>query len=352
MKLLAIVMVAVIAGLAAVGTLGASLVVTMFGGAAPQQQSAAATCGPAGTVAPAAGSFAAPGWWNDDEKGGERAQNAASIIATGRALGFSDRGLVVAIATATQESKLVNMAGGDRDSVGLFQQRPSQGWGTIAQIMDPVYSATKFYQGLAGVSGWETLPVTVAAQRVQRSAFPDAYAKWETLATSLVAANGAAGGVAAAVPCTPAVAALAGGGPPAGGWATESCSIKDPSGTGGCVTPRTDAIAKQLLAQGYSLSCWDAHAWNPTSDHPKGKACDVTMGSIGTFAKGADKARGDALYAALQLQADALGVKYLIWYGRFWDARSKREKAYSGGGVYSPTDATGGHYDHVHISVH
>lgn len=99
----------------------------------------------------------------------------------------------IALATAMQESTLTNVSGGDRDSVGLFQQRPSMGWGTKAQIGDPTYAATAFYYGaptnpgLVDVAGWATMPVTVAAQAVQRSAFPDAYAKWEPLATELVA---------------------------------------------------------------------------------------------------------------------------------------------------------------------
>ena len=85
---------------------------------------------------------------------------------------------MVALATALQESELKNLAGGDRDSVGLFQQRPSQGWGTAEQILDPRYAASTFYNQLVKVRGWEDMRVTDAAQRVQRSAFPEAYEKW------------------------------------------------------------------------------------------------------------------------------------------------------------------------------
>ncbi|NYI03446.1 cell wall-associated NlpC family hydrolase [Allostreptomyces psammosilenae] len=88
------------------------------------------------------------------------------------------------MATALQESSLRNLSYGDRDSLGLFQQRPSQGWGTAEQIQDPVYASTKFYEGLLAVDGWESMTLTQAAQAVQRSDFPDAYAKWE-LATTL-----------------------------------------------------------------------------------------------------------------------------------------------------------------------
>jgi len=90
------------------------------------------------------------------------------------------------LATAMQESTLRNINYGDRDSLGLFQQRPSQGWGTPAEVTDPVYSTTLFLEKLLEVPGWEQLPVTVAAQTVQRSAFPNAYAKWEGLAAELV----------------------------------------------------------------------------------------------------------------------------------------------------------------------
>jgi cell wall-associated NlpC family hydrolase len=97
------------------------------------------------------------------------------------------RAAVIAEATAMQESRLINLPDGTSDSLGLFQQRPSQGWGTPAQIMQPVYASTRFYQALASVPGWQSLPLTAAAQAVQGSATPGAYAKWEPLADSLAA---------------------------------------------------------------------------------------------------------------------------------------------------------------------
>ena len=111
----------------------------------------------------------------------EQARNAGVIVAVGERTGVPVRGWVVAVATALQESKLVNLgnlgAANDHDSLGLFQQRPSQGWGTPEQIMNPEYAATKFYERLLRVPGWERLPLTEAAQAVQRSAYPNAYAK-------------------------------------------------------------------------------------------------------------------------------------------------------------------------------
>lgn len=109
----------------------------------------------------------------------EQANNAALIAAVGTSKGFEVGGITVALATAIQESSLRNLDYGDRDSIGLFQQRPSQGWGTVAQIADPYYSTETFYAALLTVNGWESMAVTDAAQAVQRSGFPFAYADHE-----------------------------------------------------------------------------------------------------------------------------------------------------------------------------
>ena len=140
---------------------------------------------PSATEAPAVCRTPSPPHnWNSTQR-----DNATTIVQVGLAMGISERGLVVALATAMQESQLYNLghlgANNDHDSLGLFQQRPSMGWGSEAQLTDPVYSATAFYLALQRVSGWESMAVTVAAQRVQRSKYPNAYAKWETNATAL-----------------------------------------------------------------------------------------------------------------------------------------------------------------------
>ena len=114
--------------------------------------------------------------------------NAALLTAVSVRRGLPARAATIAIATALQESKLVNLTYGDRDSIGLFQQRPSQGWGTAEQIMDPVYSTGRFYDGLVGVAGYQDLPITDAAQKVQRSAFPEAYAHHEARARAWASA--------------------------------------------------------------------------------------------------------------------------------------------------------------------
>ena len=123
----------------------------------------------------------------------EMEANARTIVSVGRSLNVPEYGLVIALAAAMQESTLRNLNYGDRDSLGLFQQRPSTGWGTPAQVTDTVYASKLFFggasnpnkentRGLLDVSGWQSMTVTQAAQAVQRSAYPDAYAKWEASA--------------------------------------------------------------------------------------------------------------------------------------------------------------------------
>lgn len=118
----------------------------------------------------------------------EQARNATTIAQVARDRGLPDRAVVIALATAQQESGLRNLDYGDRDSLGLFQQRPSQGWGTPAQVQDPVYAAGKFYDGLVQVPGWETGRLTDVAQSVQLSGFPEAYQKHQGMAQELTAA--------------------------------------------------------------------------------------------------------------------------------------------------------------------
>ncbi|GAA1574494.1 C40 family peptidase [Dactylosporangium maewongense] len=126
------------------------------------------------------------GRWNPEQVG-----NAAVIVAVGAERNLPTRGKVIAVATAMTESSLINTSKvTDHDSVGLFQQRPSQGWGTPAQLLDPRYAAGKFYDKLLTIQNWEQLPLTQAAQAVQRSAYPDRYAQFEDDAVQVVAAVG------------------------------------------------------------------------------------------------------------------------------------------------------------------
>jgi hypothetical protein len=118
----------------------------------------------------------------------EQAQNAAIIASVAEQRKLPHEAVIVAIAVAMQESRLRNLDHGDRDSLGLFQQRPSQGWGTAAQVQDPLYAAGAFYSHLVKVKNWQTLAVTVAGQAVQHSGRPNAYAQWAPRATAISAA--------------------------------------------------------------------------------------------------------------------------------------------------------------------
>ncbi|WP_018352037.1 M23 family metallopeptidase [Longispora albida] len=180
------------------GALCAPVPVSPSGSPSPSASPAGATP----TLAPTGGVWPAFGPWSS-----EQVTNAATIVSVGVRMQVPTRGWVIALATSMQESRLRNLGhlgpANDHDSLGLFQQRPSTGWGTPAQIMDPAYASGKFYDKLLKVEGWQSLPLTVAAQKVQISAFPEAYAQHEAAAAELVTAltglSGALGACGGAV---------------------------------------------------------------------------------------------------------------------------------------------------------
>jgi hypothetical protein len=212
-------LVAVVVGSA---TLGVGALIGLAGGAA----ACAPTIDPSAVTSSATPDLAA-GYDSD------QLTNATIIVSVGAGRAIPVRGLVIAVATAIQESSLRNLGNlgeaNDHDSLGLFQQRPSQGWGTPQQILDPVYASNKFYDKLLTIAGWQQLPLTEAAQAVQISAYPNAYATWEAEATALVALVGSASW--RAIPgnpeqCVSTCAAISGssgslgpGSGCAGGWA-------------------------------------------------------------------------------------------------------------------------------------
>jgi hypothetical protein len=294
--------------------------------------------------------------------------------------GLPGQATLVALMTALQESQLRNLAGGDRDSVGLFQQRPSTGWGTAEQIGDPQYAAKAFFggselpepPGLVEINGWPSMTYNDAAQAVQRSGYPFAYAKQEKSARSIAAEAGinlqrpgdpyaGRGGDKPSGDDDSVIqptlddcgGGLVSGRPINGVWPPEDASITDPTGTGGLITPRMAAWITQ--AQGalgkLSMSCWDAHLWNPTSDHPKGRACDLFVGADARRSPSA-RADGDKIANLAVQSAGTTGLHYVIWYGKIWSARTGQWLPYNGGGVYDTTSPTGGHYDHVHVSMY
>jgi hypothetical protein len=119
---------------------------------------------------------------------GEQIANARVIADVAGERGLPERAVIIALATAQQESGLRNLNYGDRDSLGLFQQRPSMGWGTPVQVRTPAYAAGRFYDRLVQVPNWETGKLTLVADAVQRSAFPEAYQKHGAMAVALAAA--------------------------------------------------------------------------------------------------------------------------------------------------------------------
>lgn len=141
------------------------------------------------------------------------------------------------------------------------------------------------------------------------------------------------------------------GGPP-------GCIAADPTNGSGCLSAAT-AYAFGKLQEAFgpeirSAGCWARRPWNPTSDHPAGRACDLFPDRAGIFPSGKQKAAGWRMAAWLRMNAAELRVKYVIWQGRYWDPSTGDQGGwgarYNGGGVYNPNDATGGHFDHVHVS--
>lgn len=163
-------------------TLMRSMIMAAFLGSQKQQEEFAAN-GFMGSIAQQ------PGMYGGIPLSEEQLINANTIASVGAGMGASTRDIIISLMTAMQESGLRNLNYGDRDSVGLFQQRTSQGWGTIEQIMNPTYAATKFFEGLLAIPGRNAMSLTQAAQAVQRSAFPDAYAQWQGMAEAVVGAG-------------------------------------------------------------------------------------------------------------------------------------------------------------------
>jgi hypothetical protein len=221
---------------------------------------------------------------------GEQAENASLIAAISIERGLPARAASIALATAYQESDLYNIDYGDRDSVGLFQQRPSQGWGSREQLLDPVYATNAFYDALEQVDGYENMDITVAAQTVQHSQFPDAYADHEDDARAVASS-------------------LTGYSP-----ATFSCDLDgaapsaDDKLTSTGLTSRADAVRKDLLERfgGDALG----------SAHYDGPAIDIDLGPV----TDASRARGWALAEYLVANAARLDVRTVAFQNRVWRA--------------------------------
>jgi hypothetical protein len=267
----------------------------------------------------------------------EQAENAALIAATSVRRGMPARAASIALATAYQESQLYNLESGDRDSLGLFQQRPSQGWGSREQILDPSYATTAFYDALQKVDGYQTMPITEAAQKVQRSGFPEAYADHE--GDARVLASALTGQSFHAFSCTvdddvdPASARLTQVG----------------------LTRRADDVRREVEAVFGDLPLGgfapggvrDGHMEG--SAHYDGRAVDIFMRPVNEQ----NKERGWAVAQYLVAQADRLEIETVIFDDRIWRAGSRSDDGWRD---YHPPARSGDraileHRDHVHVDV-
>ncbi|MEV6396877.1 hypothetical protein AB0M39_19180 [Streptomyces sp. NPDC051907] len=231
------------------------------------------------------------------ELSAEQAANAATISAVGTTRGLPERAVTIALATALQESALRNIKHGDRDSLGLFQQRPSKGWGTPKQILDPVYASERFYERLAEVPGYSRLPLTVAAQRVQRSGFPQAYAKHEPNAGLLAAAL--TGRASAALTC-------------------ESRRGDAEAGDAGKVRSElVRAFGPEVLPKGASAGRTGAPAARELSVPVEGRL----RSGLRTDGGGAGQQRGWELAHWAVARAEELHIEEVSFGGRVWSSK-------------------------------
>jgi hypothetical protein len=268
----------------------------------------------------------------------EQAENAAIIAAVGVRRGLPARAVSIALATAYQASKIRNLDHGDRDSLGIFQQRPSMGWGSAEQITDPFYAANKFYDELEKIDGYQAMRITEAAQEVQRSGFPEAYE------------DHAADGRALASALT---------GYSAGG--AFSCVVRNEEGgrqkmRASGLTKRAERVRRDLgrafgdLALGGFTPGGVKDGHMKGSTHYDGRAIDVFVRPVND----ANNRRGWAIAAYLVAQADRLQIQHVIFDDRIWTEGTLSEKGWRD---YDPPERSGDkaileHRDHVHVDVH
>ena len=268
----------------------------------------------------------------------KQAENASLITAIAMQRGMPARAASIALATAFQESKLYNLDYGDRDSVGLFQQRPSQGWGTVAQLTDPEFATNAFYDALTGIDGYPAMEITVAAQEVQRSAYPDAYADHEEDARALASAltGNSPRGLWCDVP----------------GDADEASDNLDEQG----LVARAAAVRRDLEARFGALSLGGFEPAGVSSGHMEGsahyegRAIDVFFRPVNAE----NTKQGWAMATYLVANADRLDINTLIFDDRVWKAGSRSDDGWTD---YRVSSSAGGdraileHRDHVHVDV-
>ena len=274
----------------------------------------------------------------------EQVGHARTIWQVAQRMGTGDRGAVVGIATALQESTLRNLDYGDRDSVGLFQQRA--GWGSVATRMNPEKSAELFYAALQKIAGWRDMSVTRAAQAVQISAFPTAYAKHEKPATGLVAL------FRSKAPAGSPEAVAAVGSAMCGGADAAQCPATG-MGVEAGLTPDALRVVRCLKKGWTQLSSLGGIGERPANvdrDHQEGRAVDAM---IPDYRSPAGRQLGRTIADWAVENHTRLGVKYVIWDARIWNVQREKEgwRSCAQGSCYSGPDDTAAHRDHVHISV-
>lgn len=266
----------------------------------------------------------------------DQAESAATIAAVATTRDLPARAVTIALATAYQESGLSNIDYGDRDSLGLFQQRPSQGWGTAEQVQDPVYAANAFYDRLLQIPDYRDLEITVAAQEVQRSAFPEAYADHE--ADARVLASALTGYSPAALSCT---------------FRGESVPAETMAEDG--LTPRARIVHDAVTAMFGDLDIGGFQPGGVDSGHIEGSA-HYDGRALDIMFRPHDDAgvnrRGWGMAHWLAANAPRLNIATLIYDDRIWSLR----RADEGWRPYThpsgnTTNATLRHLDHVHVDV-
>jgi len=262
----------------------------------------------------------------------DQAAEAAVIGAVSVRRGLPARAASIALATALQESKIRNLDYGDRDSVGVFQQRPSQGWGTEARIMDPFYASNRFYAALEQVDGYAELPLAEAAQEVQRSADGSAYAQHEPDARAL--ASALTGWSPAALTCTVE--------PP-------QPSAQQPGRSG--LTPDALAVRADVrraygpLPDGGYAPEGVRTGHQEGSAHYDGRAVDFFFRPLGAESNRA----GWSLAQFLVARAERLRVETVIYDDEIWTA-ARSDEGWRPYDVDSD-DPVLRHLDHVHVDV-
>ncbi len=267
----------------------------------------------------------------------EQAENATLIVGIAVRRGLPARAASIALATAYQESKWRNLDGGDRDSVGLFQQRPSQGWGTVEQVGDPAYAINAFYDALVKIEGYRTMRITEAAQRVQRSGFPEAYEDHAEDGRALASAltGYSEGGFSCVVD-------------------RASDLDEERAGRAG-LTPRAAAVRADLEDTFGDLSLGGFAPRGVTTGHQEGsthydgRALDVFVRPINAT----NQREGWAIASYLVAHASRLDVDHVIFDKRIWSSGPRSQQGWRD---YDPGDAPGRravleHRDHVHVDV-